>query len=261
MCSVVVSVMCLVLLRRGVASCLLSHHHFGGNFTLDRTYLESHLKYEWDRNKDTYGMRVRLRSMHPVSANTDRCRYTHQVLNDPVQEDSVWMNGPPTWTYLNLALGDGSAVDVDAAWEPLKRMSENFRMRLRDMWNLRALTHTDGSVAPAETTRLIEQGAPREQGHYGFMLTDLYLLPFLSGQVPDLPAGTLALAPKYPAPYGPMPVLIAGVEASIASEAKGKYTLHVAFGSLKLPQGGLSADGVVCQKAVDLHAGESLSWP
>ena len=43
-------------------------------------------------------------------------------------------------------------------------------------------------------------GAPREQGHYGFMLTDLYLLPLLSGQVVDLPSGKLALAPKYPAP-------------------------------------------------------------
>ena len=85
--------------------------------------------------------------------------------------------------------------------------------------------------------------------------------PFLSGQIADLPNGKLALAPKYPAPYGPMPVLIAGVEASIASEAKGKYTLHVAFGSLKLPPGGLSADGVVCEHAVDLRAGDSLSWP
>lgn len=124
-----------------------------------------------------------------------------RVLNDPVQEDSIWMNGQPIWTYLNLALG----TPDEAAWEPLKRMSENFRMGLRDMWNLRALTHTDGYVAPAETTRPIEQGAPREQGHYmyGFMLTDLYLLPLLSGQVPDLPAGKLALAPKYPAPYGP----------------------------------------------------------
>ena len=83
------------------------------------------------------------------------------MLNDPVQEDSVWMNGPPTWTYLSLALG----TPDEAAWEPLKRMSENFRMRLRDMWNLRALTHTDGSVAPAETKRPIELGAPREQGH------------------------------------------------------------------------------------------------
>ena len=151
--------------------------------------------------------------------------------------------------------------DDEAAWEPLKRMSENFRMRLRDMWNLRALTHTDGSVEPVETTREIERGAPREQGHYGFMLTDLFLLPLLSGQVPDLPHGKLALAPKYPAPYGPMPVLLAGLEASIASEAKGKYTLKVAFGSLKLPAGGLSADGVVCEKAVDLQAGEEISWP
>jgi len=58
-----------------------------------------------------------------------------------------------------------------------------------------------------------------------------------------------------------MPVLLAGLEASIASEAKGKYTLKVAFGSLKLPAGGLSADGVVCEKAVDLQAGEEISWP
>ena len=58
-----------------------------------------------------------------------------------------------------------------------------------------------------------------------------------------------------------VPVLIAGVEASISSEAKGKYTLHVAFGRLKLPAGGLSADGVVCAKAVELAAGESISWP
>jgi hypothetical protein len=36
---------------------MLSHHHFGGNFTLDKTFLESHLKYEWEKNEDTYGMR------------------------------------------------------------------------------------------------------------------------------------------------------------------------------------------------------------
>ena len=40
-------------------------------------------------------------------------------------------------------------------------------------------------------------------GSSGFMLTDLYLLPLLSGQETDLPNGKLALAPKYPAPYGP----------------------------------------------------------
>lgn len=103
-----------------------------------------------------------------------------RVLNDPVQEDSIWMNGPPTISYIQLQMGKKSFVD---AIEPFYRMSENFRSRLRDQWNLRALTHTDGSVAPAETNRPLELGAPREQGHYGFMLTDLFLLPLLSGQV------------------------------------------------------------------------------
>ena len=121
--------------------------------------LEAHLEYEWSKNQDKYGMRV---------------------LNDPVQEDSIWMNGPPTISYIQVQMGKKSFVD---AIEPFYRMSENFRSRLRDQWNLRALTHTDGSVAPAETNRALELGAPREQGHYGFMLTDLFLLPLLSGQV------------------------------------------------------------------------------
>ena len=30
---------------------MLSHHHFGGNFTLDKSYLESHLTYEWAKNQ------------------------------------------------------------------------------------------------------------------------------------------------------------------------------------------------------------------
>lgn len=85
-----------------------------------------------------------------------------RVLNDPVQEDSIWMNGPPTIAYLQLSFGK---MDHATAIEPFKRMSENFRSRLRDQWNLRALTHTDGSVAPAETQRPLELGAPREQGH------------------------------------------------------------------------------------------------
>ena len=34
------------------------------------------------------------------------------------------------------------------------------------MWNLRALTHTDGTAPNPETTRPIELGAPREQGRY-----------------------------------------------------------------------------------------------
>ena len=167
------------------------------------------------------------------------------------------MNGPPTWSYLQLARG---ILPREEALAPLFRMSENFRSRLRDMWNLRALTHTDGSLAPAETNRTIELGAPREQGHYGFMLTDLYLLPLLSGLDADLPSGRLSLAPKYPPPYT-MPVLLAGMEGSLTSLEAGSYELKVAFGRLQLPASpGLIVDGVPLGKAVSLTNGQSIAW-
>jgi len=215
---------------------MLGHHHLQ-NFSIDASFLSEHLAYEWKRNQDKYGMRV---------------------LNDPVQEDSIWMNGPPTWTYLQLAMGK---LPREQAMEPFKRMSENFRTRLRDQWNLRALTHTDGSMPNPETTRAIELGAPREQGHYGFMLTDLFLIPLLSGQIVDMASSgvQLQLNPMYPAPYT-MPVLISGVEGSISATAGGKFTLAVAFGKLELHAGGLVVAGKPCAKAVSLEAGQSISW-
>merc|ERR1712113_407261 len=60
---------------------MLAHHFFNGSFTLNTSYLSKHLAYEWEQNQDIYGMRV---------------------LSNPIQEDSIWMTGPPTWTYLNL---------------------------------------------------------------------------------------------------------------------------------------------------------------
>lgn len=215
---------------------MLSHHVFQ-NFTLPSTYLSSHLAYEWKRNADEFGMRV---------------------INDPIQEDSIWMNGPPTWTYLQLALGELPAA---AAWEPFKRMSENFRSRLRDMWNLRALTHTDGTNKNPETTRPIELGAPREQGHYGFMLTDLFLLPLLSGQTVDLGATgvQLSFAPVYPPPYS-LPLLVLGCEGTISAATNGTVTVAVAFGRLQLHAGGLSVGGRLYAGPVKLEAGQSVSW-
>lgn len=172
------------------------------------------------------------------------------------------MNGPPTISYINLATtptATPSTAEFETAIEPFYRMSENFRSRLRDQWNLRALTHTDGSVAPAETERAIELGAPREQGHYGFMLTDLFLLPLLSGQVVDMPRGKLSFAPMYPPPYT-LPLLISNCEGTITATTAGKFTLAVAFGALKLPAGGLSVGGVACKEAVELTGGQSVSW-
>ena len=91
------------------------------------------------------------------------------------------------------------------------------------------------------------------------MLTDLYLLPLLSGQKADLSHGRLSLSPYFAAPYV-LPVLLAGVEGSIASDAKGQFTLNIAFGTLKLPAGGLSVDGVAYTKAVDMKGGDVISW-
>eukprot|EP01050_Picozoa_sp_SAG11_P027330 SAG11_NODE_6880_length_1232_cov_1.195057_3_plen_92_part_00 len=72
---------------------------------LPEEMLEAHLDYEWSKNQDKYGMRV---------------------LNDPVQEDSIWMNGPPTISYIQLQMGKKS---FEEAIEPFFRMSENFRSR------------------------------------------------------------------------------------------------------------------------------------
>ena len=184
-----------------------------------------------------------------------------RVLNDPVQEDSIWMNGPPTWAYLQLALGK---LPAEQALEPLERMSENFRMRLKDMWNLRALTHTDASMPNPETTRTIELGAPREQGHYGFMLTDLFLLPLMSGQVVDMAARgvQLSLRPIYPIPFK-VPLLLLNCEGSLSAIQKGgqtQYTLAVAFGNLELHAGGLAVAGEPYKNKVSLAGGQSITW-
>ena len=79
-------------------------------------------------------------------------------------------------------------------------------------------------------------------------------------QVVDMADGKLSLAPMFPAPYT-MPLLISNCEGSISqAQPNGKITLDIAFGSLKLPAGGLSVGGVVYEKAVDLEPGESISW-
>ena len=61
------------------------------------------------------------------------------------QDDAVWMGAAPTWSCLALALGaDGPAgTNVTAALEPTRRELENYRNRLRMMWDLTGLSTTD----------------------------------------------------------------------------------------------------------------------
>ena len=74
---------------------------------------------EWQRNQDRFGMRV---------------------ISNPIQEDSIWMNGPPTWAYLSLELARdpatgtiNSSAALTAALEPMQRMVANYRDRLGDL--------------------------------------------------------------------------------------------------------------------------------
>ena len=138
-------------------------------------------------------------------------------------------------------------------------MSENFRVRLKDPWNLRALTHT------STVTEEYLQGLPREQGHYGFMLTDLYLYPLLSGVMVDRAAEQLKIDPLFKPPFKALPVLIAGFIGSISAEETGtastfSYTLSCAFGRLDLPAGGLNICGQAVADTVNIRENENFRW-
>ena len=89
-----------------------------------------------------------------------------------------------------------------------------------------------------------------------------YLVYALSGQQTNIPSGKLTFKPVYPCPFA-LPAMLYNVEASISCNlAAGAptYSLSVAFGTLALPPGGLAINGVAYAGAVDLAAGDSVSW-
>ena len=89
-----------------------------------------------------------------------------------------------------------------------------------------------------------------------------YLLPGLSGQQADMAAGKLSFNPASVPAGSPFsfPWFLASTVGTVAVDAGGLCTFTVAFGSLKLPAGGLSVNGQAYASAVDLTAGQSISW-
>ena len=81
------------------------------------------------------------------------------------QDDAVWMGAAPTWSCLALALGAAgpAGTNVSAALEPTRWELENYRNRLRSMWDLTGLSTTGDWGADALN------GAPLCTSHYGFM--------------------------------------------------------------------------------------------
>jgi len=171
------------------------------------------------------------------------------------QDDAVWMGSGPTWSCLALALGsEGPAGgNITAALEPSRWILSNYRDRLRMMWDLTGLSTTEDWGSDDSN------GQPFCTSHYGFMLTDYYLIYALSGQQTNIPAGKLTFAPLYAPPYT-LPWAFMGTEGSLAVSSAGVRTLTVAFGSLVLPAGGLIVSGTPYPNAVSLGAGQSVSW-
>ena len=139
------------------------------------------------------------------------------------------------------------------ALEPARMSLENWRERVRSLWNVCGITSTD---TPSNEAL---QGMPSVTSHYGFQLVSYWLLPLLAGQVVNLPAGYLAFTPALPCPLE-LPMLLAGTTGTVSCDAGGAFTVSVAFGALTLPPGGLVANGRAYPSAVNLGPGELTIW-
>jgi hypothetical protein len=172
------------------------------------------------------------------------------------QDDANWGQAAPTWSCLALALGAAGPAggDVATALEPTRRALENFRSRLASMWDIPGLWTTD------DWGEENADGQPLCTSHYGFLMTDFYLVYALSGQQTNIPEGTLSFAPLYACPFS-LPFGMLNVEGTVSCDATtGAFTLAVAFGSLVLPAGGLSVNNLPYPGTVSLSGGQSVSW-
>eukprot|EP01116_Phalansterium_solitarium_P010681 TRINITY_DN2576_c0_g2_i1.p1 TRINITY_DN2576_c0_g2~~TRINITY_DN2576_c0_g2_i1.p1 ORF type:complete len:1038 (+),score=373.87 TRINITY_DN2576_c0_g2_i1:144-3257(+) len=253
----------------------------GLGWLVDPALLAQHLEAELKYNANPFGLTVVTGRHTPPPLDTDKAlaamaavsgtpldeiasrksrrasdiRTTFSNFRSDGQDDAIWMGGAPDWSNIALALGARGPAggNVTLALEPTRWELENYRSRLNSMWDLTGISTTGDWGSDALN------GQPFCTSHYGFMLTDYYLIYALSGQQTNLPNGTLSFAPLYPCPMN-LPALLMGVEGTISCDAAGKHTLAIAFGTLALPAGGLSVDSKAYPNPVVLSAGQSVSW-
>lgn len=208
-------------------------------------HLAAHLAAELTHNGNARGFRVVTGRATPPPGG--------QSSND----DANWQQAGPDWSSIALALiragVSPAGTNVTAALDPAQRATDNWRSHVRSPWNVAGITSTD--TPQDEASRFM----PTVTSHYGFLLVNFWLLPILAGQSTDLPSGALTFAPLLPCPMQ-LPLLLAGTTGTIACDATNTWTLTVAFGALALPPGGLAANGRVYARAVDLNAGDSVTW-
>jgi len=245
-------------------------HHNGLGWLVDQDKLQQHLNNELKYNGDPFGIKVvtgrhepppldltsSLSSLKPSSSRLRQGRAalleTNRRLGFDTQDDVIWMGGAPDWSYLQIAL-NSSNTNLDSALKITKNELTNFRDRLRDLWNI------VGIISPNDWgTDPDKHGMPYVTSHYGFVMTDYYLLTVLSGQQTDIPNGLLTFTPAYPCPFY-LPVLLAEFTGTLECVG-GRYTVSSVFGTLSLPKGGLKVNGAAYPEAVNLISGSSVSW-
>jgi non-lysosomal glucosylceramidase len=253
-------------------------HHVGQGFVVNQTYLVKHLAAELKYNLNPYGMTVvtgrttpgpleRLAASAAAAAAPETQSRRQRAaaaaagsapLGVDTVNDVVWMGGGFDWSYMALALGvygGGGAGGWETALVPSFNEVANYRDRLHDLWNIAGLYTTADWGADNSTVN----GLPYITSHYGFHMTQYYLIYALSGQQTNLPGGKLAFTPVVPAPYN-LPVVLYGGTGTLVADGAGSVTLTLAFGSLTLPAGGLTVNGVAYPGALTLAAGQSVTW-
>eukprot|EP00698_Gefionella_okellyi_P024626 TRINITY_DN8763_c0_g1_i1.p1 TRINITY_DN8763_c0_g1~~TRINITY_DN8763_c0_g1_i1.p1 ORF type:complete len:1014 (+),score=226.22 TRINITY_DN8763_c0_g1_i1:103-3144(+) len=239
---------------------LAQHNGFG--WVVDPSYFSKHLTAELKYNGNDYGLSVvtgrhtpppveQVRSKTPRQQMLERLLSRFgQVVGQDGQDDVDWEGAGPDWSYMQLMLGQ---MSVEEALEPARKSVENFRSRLNDAWNIVGIT-TSGNWGDENAN-----GQPYVTSHYGFLLTHYYLAYALSGQQSSIAHGELKFSPVYHAPYR-VPLLLPGTTGTVSRETDGTIRVELAFGSLRLPAGGLIVDDNAYPYQVNLLGGEAVTW-
>ena len=105
--------------------------------------LAAHLAAEMAHNFDAHGFRV-------ITG-----RATPPPDGQHPDDDTLWMQAGPDWSAMALQLDPGASPaggNVSAALDPARRQLENWRSRMRNLWNIAGLTKTSSNASDTDPT-------------------------------------------------------------------------------------------------------------
>lgn len=232
--------------------------------------IASHLKTEASYNPSPYGLIAVSTSGRPATTASQsdhtvvdaaRTKRGKGVCSNAVAKskfNTVWMLAAPDWAALQLSLGP-QGVGVDAAMAMAQKELDQYRVTLRDQWNIHGITAGDGYGV---------DGQPWCSAHYGMHMSIWYLPLALSGQQYSngtdqyQPSGHVRLTfdPKVPCPYT-LPVLVPGgvglLSCQPISGGFEQYTIVLTTGKLELNILGVGKAQVF---ATTLFTGKPVVW-